>query len=278
MKIHYHILEDMTWVQLTGDKTGEFLQGQFTCDVLALQNNEGCWGAYCDAKGRVIANFFLLFLHQHYYLVTLSSIAPELINTLSKYAPFSRVTINELTSPGCVVAVTNAVDLPHIDALCRWSLTTDAPTQLLAVPASATAQLMTPLEQQAQPMEAIAWNQHLIQHQIAFIEPATSLQFLPQMIMPANQNAISFTKGCYVGQEIIARTQHLGQLKRRLYRLTLSVDHVIQVGDVLHTPDQHKAGVIVNVAAINANHTDCLAVIQDRFAQDLTELHTIPRG
>jgi len=100
----------------------------------------------------------------------------------------------------------------------------------------------------------------------------TSLQFTPQMIDLDQYEGVSFTKGCYLGQEVIARTHYLGQLKRHLYRFTLSEPSEILVGECLHDVNEQKMGLVM---APTQNENEGLAVIEDRAITQVLFYHEI---
>lgn len=106
---------------------------------------------------------------------------------------------------------------------------------------------------------------------ISWIQPETSELFTPQMINWQKLGGVSFKKGCYIGQEVVARTEHLGQLKRHLYTGDLQCNENHQVGDVIFS-EQNEAGIITKIS-----DKKFLAVIQDQFAtQQLRCAHQQP--
>lgn len=92
-----------------------------------------------------------------------------------------------------------------------------------------------------------------------WVVPETSEQFIPQMMDMEKNGGVSFTKGCYIGQEIVARTEHLGTLKRHLYQLTVHSDD-IKVGNTISNAENQILGVVVAVF----NNAKKFAVIEDR--------------
>ena len=105
-----------------------------------------------------------------------------------------------------------------------------------------------------------------INNGIAWLSPETSLLFTPQMIHWEKHNGVSFTKGCFVGQEIIARTQHLGKLKRHLYTFTLGSEaKPPKAGDEIKANDI-KAGIVCD-AVLTTDGVIGLAVIEDQYTQ-----------
>ena len=96
-----------------------------------------------------------------------------------------------------------------------------------------------------------------------WILPQTTEQFTPQMISLEKHGGVSFKKGCYLGQEIIARTEHLGKLKRHLYTFTLEKAVAANIGDEIMNKEGQKMGIIVIVS-----ENDLLAVVEDRAVQE----------
>lgn len=198
-------------IQIHGPDAETFLQGQLTCDVTKTTETPS-FGAYCDHKGRMIANFYIQRDTENaFYLILPASLLEATITELKKFGAFSKVTIEE-------------VDIQ----------TSNPETN----------------------------KNHYINKGIAFLYPETSLKFTPQMINWEKHGGVSFDKGCYVGQEIVARTQHLGKLKRHLHTFTISnTESTPKPGDEL-TQDGKTIGVVCD-AVTEGNQITGLAVIQD---------------
>lgn len=262
------------WVSLLGDQTESFLQGQLSCDVGQLSNGQATLGAYCDPKGRVIATFFLLFWQEKYSLLLPKSNIPTLTNILGRYAPFSKVTLS-VTEPNYhYYCSTQPINLPSgiQQTSIQFSLSKNSPYQLSIIPDKhKTSFENTYSEQGVSECHAEHWQRWLIEHQITLIEPDTSEKCLPQMLNLEKLGAVSFTKGCFVGQEVIARTQHLGKLKRHLHTLTLNAQTPPLAGDALRLPDDREAGIVMSVAMISDNTYQLLAVIPDHLLTDVEQ-------
>jgi tRNA-modifying protein YgfZ len=114
------------------------------------------------------------------------------------------------------------------------------------------------------------WNLLDIRAGIAWITPATQEQFVAQMTNYELIGGVDFKKGCYPGQEIVARTQYLGKLKRRMYRI--HVDSALAAGDELFSADfdGQASGMIVNAAPAPNGGFEALAVIQIESAASQT--------
>jgi folate-binding protein YgfZ len=117
------------------------------------------------------------------------------------------------------------------------------------------------LSGQARPVGAGAWAWLMVNSGIPTILPETQDAFVPQMANMGALNGLSLTKGCYPGQEIVARTQYLGQQKRRMY--LAHVEGSAHVGETLYSPNfgEQAAGMVVNAAPAPGSGTDLLAVL-----------------
>lgn len=198
---------------VSGSDAASFLQGQLTCDIARI-TDQPSFGAYCDHRGRMIANFMIKKNVDHFYLILPSSMLDIVEEQLKKFAIFSKVTISQDETQ---------------------DLTTIEHNKLI-----------------------------LIKQGIAFLYPETSLLFTPQMISWEKHGGVSFTKGCYVGQEVVARTQHLGKLKRHMHHLTIIPNNTTTPtpGDDL-TNDRHEPIGIICDTTVDNNTLQLLAVIQD---------------
>ena len=109
------------------------------------------------------------------------------------------------------------------------------------------------------------WKKNNIHDQLCVLYPETSLLFTPQMIALDKLGGVSFTKGCYVGQEIVARTEYLGKLKRHLHHLKIQSDQALNPGDSLKNNKNETVGVVVEAVEFTKSEYEILAVIQDQM-------------
>jgi hypothetical protein len=115
---------------------------------------------------------------------------------------------------------------------------------------------------QARPVGSTAWDWLMVDGGIPTIVPETQDQFVPQMANMVDLHAVSFTKGCYPGQEIVARTQYLGKQKRRMY--LAHVESEAKAGDSVFSPEfgVQSAGAVANAATAPGGGSDLLVVMQ----------------
>ncbi len=195
-------------IRFSGADAGDFLHNQLSADVLALTHGESVFACYCEPKGRVLALMLVSRDGDNLYVVMSAPLVVSIAARLRMYVMRAKVEIEILDS--CVVS-----GLHSGEALPQ----SPAPLTVLVVPDSNDQLIIT--TGQADPAEPIvdtaalnAWKLAELQRGITWLCPDTSGQFLPQMLGYDALGAVNFRKGCYPGQEIVARTYYLGKVKR----------------------------------------------------------------
>lgn len=254
-----------------GSDATRFLQGQLTCDVAALAVGSSTLGARCNPKGRMQSSFRLLKRSEEEYLLAM---AAELLEPqqqdLARYAAFFKVTLQDVS-----------------DQWLRFGLWGDQAEAALAATAlgdghalpvaAGTHELWLPLDQadsplasltsQATAVPASTWDLQMIRLGIGQVRGETRESFIPQMLNLQHLGGVSFHKGCYTGQEIVARMQYLGKLKRRMYRLRWDGDQLPLPGTTIHDNSTGQAVGEVVMAARAEAHLEVLAVLQNEAAE-----------
>ncbi|MBM0141951.1 YgfZ/GcvT domain-containing protein [Pseudomonas cannabina] len=263
-----------------GVDAGKFLQGQLTCNLNYLSESQSSLGARCTQKGRMQSSFRIVFEGDGCLLAMASElIEPQLLD-LRKYAVFSKSKLTDESAAwvrfglqeGDDALVGLGLDLPQeTGAVAR----ADA---LIAIRVSpARAELWVPAGQADSTRSHLAarlaegslndWLLGQIRAGIGQVFGSTREEFIPQMINLQAVGGVSFKKGCYTGQEIVARMQYLGKLKRRLYRLTLQAQEIPQPGTALFSPVHASAVGNVVLAAQSDQGIELLAVLQGDAAE-----------
>jgi len=224
-------------LQFSGVDALSFLQGQISNDTQRLAENEPLFAAYSTAQGRVLA---LIYLLPHSNGV--AAILPrEILNaTMERMRKFVLRAKVRLEDPGdSLIVAGRSSPNPETpegyverDGIGMASVGHDPGRQWLIAPADRIASADAAQARQAE----TAWRLADIRAGLPQIYAATSEEFVAQMLNLDLLDGISFAKGCYTGQEIIARTQHLGRIKRRLHRLQLpqgawSIGQAIRLSD-----------------------------------------------
>lgn len=231
-------LNDTAALRIQGQRWREFLQGQLTCDVREARPDQALAGAFCTPQGRMVANFLLVCAEEddHAWLQLPRSVAPALQQTLQKYAAFSRVSVEHdperlgigiLLQPGSPPPPPLASLSPGKALHCHRAedhliLQRDEAGHRLEWWQSVTAaqESWPPLAAALSPAPPDSWRLLDIRAGLGQVEAETSGSFLPQMLNLDLLGAVSFRKGCYTGQEIIARLHYRGQSRRRMQAVT----------------------------------------------------------
>jgi len=271
-------LDHLGVLRISGEDAKAFLQGQLSCDVAGVGANSATYGAHCSPKGRMLANF-LLWREDTEFLMALSlDIAPALQKQIAKYVLRSKVEISDVSA---AIALTGAGGPQAEEALS--AIVPDIPKKpngvfrqtggatvirladgrfILSTEESAVAALRRKLSGALEPVEARLWRWLDIRNGLPWITAATQDELVPQMANLERIGGVSFDKGCYTGQEVVARSQHLGKLKRRMFLANVSAR--AQAGDKLYGEDlgDQASGIVVNAEASPDGGTDLLAVVQ----------------
>jgi len=204
---------------IEGGMAADFLQGYLTCDTLKLQPGLAQPAAICNVKGRVLANGWTVVLSDAIGLVLHTSLFDAAAKFLTPYVNFSKCSLRKepmhvvVNSPQAQIQLLPGLKLELLDA---------APAELHDVSAAIQGRL--------------------VDEELALISAPVSEAFLPQMLGLDKTGAVDFDKGCYLGQEIVARAQFRGEVKRQLVKFQWG-DVAPVVGDT--TPERDT---IINVA------------------------------
>ena len=269
-------------ISVSGDDSRDFLQNQLCNDVRNVDAEQNQINAYCTPKGRVLALFRLLQRGDKYLLHLPDSSVDATIKRLTMFVLMSKVVIKDerdiLVSTGiagssiCDYVSKNVMTLPsEIDK----STQNDQFTAIL-IPGRQTRciligqindmqQLWNNITTQFKPASSITWSHMDIESGLPQVYASTADAFVPQMLNLHSINGLSFKKGCYPGQEVVARMHYLGKLKRRMYLGHIRSDILPQPGDNLLALDsgtQQSVGKIVDSAPNTEAGMDFLAVMQ----------------
>lgn len=272
---HYALIE------ASGDDVVEFLQGQLTNDIKLATEQMSQLSAYCNPKGRILASFRIFKRHSNYCLQLPSDILDATIKRLRMFVMRSKVELvdksEELVRIG--VAGNNATkalskliaNLPQkTDESCSENDLTviNLPGILPRYEVHGTVEkikeLWESLAKEAVSIGENSWNLLTIRAGIPEIVSETVEAFVPQMVNLQAINSLSFTKGCYPGQEVVARMHYLGKLKRRLFIASANTDTLPSPGESIMSSDEgeQKVGQIVTASWSNNNQIELLAVLQ----------------
>ncbi|KTC64456.1 aminomethyltransferase [Pseudomonas fluorescens ABAC62] len=268
-----------------GADAAKYLQGQLTCNLNYLSDTQASLGARCTQKGRMQSSFRILLQGDGVLLAMATELLEPQLADLKKYAVFSKSRLTDESAAWVRFGLCNAdhalgalgLELPaDTDSVVR----ADA---LIAIRVSpARAELWVPAEQADNVRSHLAahlkeadlndWLLGQIRAGIGQVMAQTREVFIPQMLNLQAVGGVSFKKGCYTGQEIVARMQYLGKRKRRLYRLSLNAAEMPEPGTPLFSPSHNSSIGEVVIAAKADQVIELLAVLQAEAA-DSGDVH-----
>jgi folate-binding protein YgfZ len=273
-------------IQVIGTDAEEFLQGQLTNDIRKVTEIHSNIAGWCNPKGRLIDNFRCFRDKDTIYLQTLLEHIPTVLERLSKYVLRAQVTLSDVSDELIRIGFTGSCaeallepyfdeipeqvnDVQQADGLTLIRLPGGKPRYEVIGPVASLREIWQISEGQVSLADANFWSMQEIHAGIPTIHEHTQETFVPQMMNLQLINGISFTKGCYVGQEVVARMQHLGKLKRRMYLAHVESKTPPNPGDELYAQESTSgqgAGKVVDAQA-NGSGFDLLAVIEISSAE-----------
>ncbi len=281
-------LNTRTLIRVSGTDALMFLQGQLTQDLQRLQHQQWQWAAHCSPKGRMLASFLLWAQDEAFWLDTGELMSAAILQRLRRYVLRSQVVLEEqrdhrhrLGLVGDVDTLLAAVGLPpppppghwdEVQGLTRLAL---SPRRLMLLDTPHSSSASTPwtllhqtLSAQCPWGDTRVWDGAAVQEGIAEITLQTQEEWVPQMLNWDLIGGISFNKGCYTGQEIVARSHYLGKIKRRTLRFS-SVRECAPGDPVYRCADPtHMVGKVAWVGKTPAGAVELLAVLPWEEQQD----------
>ncbi len=274
-------------IAVHGADAETFLQGQLTNDVSKVTSQRSQLSGLCNPKGRLLASFRLLRHGDSYYVCLPAEMLEDVLKRLRMYVLRANVTLEEASDTfvhlglsgeqaraaledyiGGSPAQVDEVSAQDDSVIVR--VPGDRPSYEVFTTIDRAKGLWDALNVRCAPVGAEAWRLLDIQAGIPLIYPQTREAFVPQMVNLQLIDGVSFKKGCYTGQEIVARMQYLGKLKRRMYRARVAAAECPQPGDELFcaaAPAQ-SCGQLVSVAQHPGGDFALLAVAQISHAED----------
>ena len=253
-----------------GPDVGTFLQGQLTNDVLLLPVGQARFSGYCSAKGRLMASFIVQkFSSEKYLLICHKDLLQVIIKRLSMFVMRAKVKLTDATSlyeMRGFLGATADLACPDLKAEGPWRAIFEGETGFIKLYSARSAQASTTrllwlglkdslvaqsfLNNNFDSATATVndWQLAEVLSGVSMVQTASSEAFVPQMLNYESVEGVSFKKGCYPGQEVVARSQFRGTLKRRAY--IVSSQEVLQVGQEVFAADdaEQACGSVASAA------------------------------
>jgi folate-binding protein YgfZ len=274
-------LTDLGLIAAAGADAAHFLHNQLTNDVENLGPGEARLAGYCSPKGRLLASLLIWKNADAIVLQLPRALLPAIRKRLQMFVLRSKVTLSDLSTDKVVLGLSGpavgAALEPWFPLLpdAPYGKTENAAGTLLRLPDALGAryQWIAPLAvaksawpalaEMLEPLGAAVWRLSEIEAGMPRITPATQEQFVPQMINFEAIGGVNFKKGCYPGQEIVARSQYLGKLKRRMLPATVDTEEVQAGAEVFSSSDlEQPCGMVVNAESRVPGQAECLVEIK----------------
>lgn len=269
-------------IECSGDDAKSFLHNQLTSDINHLAPGFAQHSAWCTAKGRMLASFLLYHNGAGYRALLSSDLVSAIQKRLQMFVLRSKVKVLDLScshlvfglsGPQAEVALQSA-GLPAPASALQTAffadgvvIRLDSTRLIIVVGNDAATTIWKKITSIALPASTPVWQWLDVQAGMPLITDATKEAFVPQMANFDKIDAVSFHKGCYPGQEVVARTQYLGKVKRHLYRI--HVNCPVAPGAAIYAQDnpEQPCGTVSNAAPAPGGGYDALAIVQESFVE-----------
>lgn len=262
-------------IRAVGEDATEFLQNQLTQDMEQLAVGQARLAAFCNAKGRMRASFVACRHSAHeFWLVCSADLLPATLKRLSMFVLRSRLKLSDASAEIRVFGLLgDAVPAAAGDIGCIAALP----------PADGTARALwlaptgSTLPEGA-PLPLAAWDFATVRSGVATVSAAVTEAFVPQMLNYESVGAVSFKKGCYPGQEVVARSQFRGAIKRRAF--VGQVAGAAQAGQDVYAADdaEQPVGLVAQTAPAPGGGTAVIVSLQLKALEDGQSLHVGQAG
>ncbi|MCZ6503467.1 MAG: hypothetical protein O6945_13240 [Gammaproteobacteria bacterium] len=291
-------LSNLNVLEVSGKDSGEFLHGQLSSDVAALAEHEMQLSSWCNIKGRVIASFLLYRSHDCFYLLLDKDLSDSVTKRLQMFVLRAEVSVSDRSDELIRIGirgeslhkqVQQILDTdPSEAAGILLRLQDTIPRSIILCSLDHAIYLWQQLSAQGNCVGTHHWARYNIEAGIAWVGKAGSEEFLPQSLNLDLLGGLSFEKGCYPGQEIIARMHFRGKLKQRLFLSTVAVNEPAATGSKLYTVDvKQRIGMVVNASPASDQGCIMLVVLELAYADNVhihlgaedgpaLELHALP--
>ncbi len=280
-------LDNFSAISLTGEEKSKYLQGQVTCDVNALGEQQLEHGAHCNAKGKVFSVFRLINRDDALLLMQAKTSIGASLTELQKFGVFAKVTINETeqlhfaavagAQAANIIQTTFSVTPDNLSPVVQVGSTTvvyiagNTPRYLLV---DSAEQITAHLQQINLPVfSQNVWQLLEIKEGFPNLSEPSIDEFVPQMLNVQAIGGISFNKGCYLGQETVARMQYLGKNKRALFALEGDNEQAVAAGDIIEKQlgeNWRRAGEVILSYQADSGISTLQAVLTSDISNDDT--------
>lgn len=265
-------IANLAIIKVSGKDAGTFLQGQLTCNIKEITDSNSFFSAFCNAKGRTISTLLILKQADDFLIILPNSLVEKVIQKLRMYVLRSDVQLINASDELCLIGITTENhEISSIYPTTNFSVTNKS-NIIIKFPANKNRYLFICSVANAKHVwtefiqnnnasisNSQTWDYQDVSTGIPWLTEETSEEFIPQMLNIDKLGGISFNKGCYTGQEIVARTHYLGKAKRALFVAECDKNNFLN-DDVLTVIDENNKS-IGKVLSIQSNDIKCRFLI-----------------
>ncbi len=290
-------LSQLGIIEVKGGESDQFLQGQLTSNIRQLTPTTGQLSSYCSPKGRMLALMRLFKRDDSTFMLLPDEILEPTLKRLNMFVMRAQVELANvgerwvwfgISGPDATAALAQHLDTPRQegdavisqDDVTILSLSAYQQRFIIFSSAEKAEAIWASLDNTFSTAAHTQWDLLDIHVGLPKIEAATTELFIPQMVNLDILNGVNFKKGCYTGQEVIARMHYLGKLKRRMYRAHVETDDQPRPGDEIASPQSSSgqgAGKIVTAAPAPEGGYELLIVAEIEAAES-GQLHLKERS
>lgn len=283
-------------IRISGEDAADFLQGQFSNDVKQLDEQSVQLSSYCNPKGRILASFWLFQNNDTFYMLLPADTLAATLKRLRMFVLMSKVSLEDVSEEFVCIGLagsdsehalqqqlgsnpTGTSTAIHHGDTSILRLPGERPRYLVVGTTTEIQTLWLALIEKCTPIGYQAWQLIDIEAGLPSVYIDNVEAFVPQMLNLHAIDGVSFKKGCYPGQEIVARMYYLGKLKRRMYRAHINTNTPPQAGEDVFAPDSGSGqgtGRVVMASPTADGGFEVLAVVQVSSAeQDDVHLQSV---
>ncbi|MBL7002873.1 MAG: folate-binding protein YgfZ [Gammaproteobacteria bacterium] len=283
--------EHLALIKVSGEDATSFLQNQVSNDIQNIDENTCQLNSYSSHKGRMFSIFNIIKINTDYLIILPKIQAEFLLQRLQMFVIMAKVTLTDVSDQWAKIGIQsetaanqfcdNSNQVTKKEKSIAVRLNPNSPNRvLLLLPAENAQNVWNELKEKIATYSSNIWQLAQIHEGIPSLTPETSEAFVLQMANLNLLDGVNFKKGCYPGQEIVARTRYLGKAKRRMYHLQVNSSQQPNPADELSSIKSDKAdssGKVVISAQSGEQQYDFLAVTKiDLMESNELKLHADP--
>ncbi len=285
-------LSNIGLIKASGEDTQSFLHGQFTNDLNQVTDTSSQLSSYCNPKGRMLAIFRIFKRDDDYFLLMRKDVIEATLKKLTMFKLMAKVELSDASNDFVIFGLAG----PNTNSILEENkisspteinqVLSDNSNTIIRIPSENSRMLFISetenairiwesLSKKASRSNSSVWQFHDIQSGIPQVTTDTSEAFIPQMVNLELIDGVNFQKGCYPGQEIVARTHYLGKPNRRMFKINIKANQAPNPGDNIYSEKdgEQPVGKIVSAVKNDSDDINALAVLRVE-KKESHDLHT----